>query len=66
MITDFCAVLLYLPTRDEWIEIVYLKVAAGSVEYLPTRDEWIEIHTVQCIFHTKDLRISLHGMSGLK
>ena len=21
MITDFCAVLLYLPTRDEWIEI---------------------------------------------
>ena len=44
MITDFCAVLLYLPTRDEWIEIINNYPEEFPEMYLPTRDEWIEIN----------------------
>ena len=40
----FYAVLLYLPLRDEWIEICNsIFFHDISVMYLPLRDEWIEI-----------------------
>ena len=45
MITDFCAVLLYLPTWDEWIEMFFYNLDHQDQGlYLPTWDEWIEIY----------------------
>ena len=44
MTTDFCAVLLYLPLWDEWIEIQGKQNHLEYYSYLPLWDEWIEIY----------------------
>ena len=41
MTFDFCAVLLYLPTWDEWIEIYIYNNNNKKEKYLPSWDEWI-------------------------
>ena len=46
----FYAVLLYLPLRDEWIEIFSIPLTCQKKPYLPLRDEWIEIPILHRIF----------------
>ena len=43
MMTDFCAVLPYLPSWDEWIEITEEMLNFLPIKYLPSWDEWIEM-----------------------